>query len=294
MKKLSYYGLFLFALSFSLNCFAQTKEQLEQGYSFLKPHLYTAADNAKILSLYKGLRESDVIDGMDYIGLNNKGLVDPAIHAAWTDKTPAKTHAFQGIAVTCRYVPTQRPFWPATLGENDEAVPPVESSVGEGFMKWEGHFYNAYSPETFKEVLFKGAVLVRDDVGRENSGIGSNNIMSWVDAGMVGVVTDGGVRDIDEIEIEKVPTYFRTNGRGVRPGRSELESVNMPVSIGGVTVFPGDVVVADGDGVVVVPRNVAVQVAEAAHHVLTGDKAGRLKLYKKLGIQPDNTVEPDK
>ena len=50
----------------------------------------------------------------------------------------------------------------------------------------------------------------------------------------------------------------------IRPGRNELESVNRPVTIGGVLVRPGDVVMADGDGVVVVPRERAVEVANAA------------------------------
>jgi regulator of RNase E activity RraA len=80
-------------------------------------------------------------------------------------------------------------------------------------------------------------------------------------------------------------------GRGIRPGRNEVESVNCPVSIGGVLVRPGDVVVADGDGVIVVPRTVAEEVAKTAHAVLENDKAGRRKLYESLGMKKDKTVE---
>jgi regulator of RNase E activity RraA len=115
--------------------------------------------------------------------------------------------------------------------------------------------------------------------------------MSWVERGVVGVVTNGNTRDIDEIRLEKVPLYYRGHGSGIRPGRSVLESVNRPVNIGGVQVRPGDVVVADGDGVIVVPRKVAIPVALYAHGVHKGDKAGRRKLYKKLGIPIDKTVE---
>jgi len=50
-------------------------------------------------------------------------------------------------------------------------------------------------------------------------------------------------------------------------------------------------VVADGDGVVVVPRKVAVEVATYAQEVLAGDKAGRRRLYEKLGMPLDKTVE---
>jgi len=135
-------------------------------------------------------------------------------------------------------------------------------------------------------------VIVIDDVEEKDIGsIGSNNILVWKDHGAVGVVTDASARDTDEVGLEEVPLYLRKKGRGIRPGRNELESVNRPVSIGGVLVCPGDVVVADGDGVVVVPRKVAAEVAGYAREVLAGDKAARRRLYEKMGIPLDKTVE---
>jgi regulator of RNase E activity RraA len=80
-------------------------------------------------------------------------------------------------------------------------------------------------------------------------------------------------------------------GRGIRPGRNELESVNKPVVIGGVLIRHGDIIVADGDGVIVVPRERASEVAAAAHEELRLDKAARKRLYKQLGIPFDRTVE---
>jgi regulator of RNase E activity RraA len=106
----------------------------------------------------------------------------------------------------------------------------------------------------------------------------------------VGVVTDATARDLDEIETEGVPLYFRRPGRGIRPGRNELESVNRPVVCGGVLVMPGDVVVADGDGVIVVPRAHAEDVARYAHKIIEADKAGRRDLYQKAGLAPDPSV----
>jgi 4-hydroxy-4-methyl-2-oxoglutarate aldolase len=71
-----------------------------------------------------------------------------------------------------------------------------------------------------------------------------------------------------------------------------LESVNRPVSIGGVLVCPGDVVVADGDGVVMVPRRVAESAAAQARAILDSDKKARRGLYEKLGKKLDKTVKP--
>jgi regulator of RNase E activity RraA len=106
----------------------------------------------------------------------------------------------------------------------------------------------------------------------------------------VAVVTDATSRDTDEIAIEKVPLYLRHKGRGIRPGRNELESVNRPVTIGGVLVCPGDIVVGDADGVIVVPRGVAEQVAKYAREILMNDKDARKSLYQRLGMPSDHTV----
>lgn len=268
--------IFVFAGLIYTQLAAQTDEELAKGISFIETQTYTAEENTEILKMYENLRVADVSDGMDMVGLPNTGLVDPAIHPDWVDHEEL-SHIIRGIAVTARYVPTQKPDRP---------------KPDEDFLTWEGHFYSTYSNEAFTKVIQKGSVVVLDDVEDKDIGsIGSNNILGWYKAGAVGVVTDASSRDTDEIAIQKVPIYLRKKGRGIRPGRNELESVNKPVVIGGVLVCPGDVVVADGDGVVVVPRKVAKKVAEFAQEVLTKDKAGRLNLYKSLGLPLDKTVK---
>ena len=66
-------------------------------------------------------------------------------------------------------------------------------------------------------------------------------------------MTNGGARDTDELIKQRTPVYSRYISRTIRPGRVELDAVQVPVNVGGALVNPGDVVVADGDGVVVVP-----------------------------------------
>jgi len=272
-----YFISFLFLFFFAgYSAQSQTPEEIAKGINLIETQTFSAEENAELLKWYGGLRVADVSDGMDMVGLPNTGLVNPEIHPDWVD-TQNMSHIIRGIAVTARYVPTQRPDRP---------------EPGEDFAAWEGHFYSTWSTEAFAQVIQPGSVVVLDDVeDRDIGSIGSNNILYWVSLGAVGVVTDASSRDTDEIALQKVPLYLRKKGRGIRPGRNELESVNRPVDIGGVLVMPGDVVVADGDGVIVVPRKVAQQVAEYAHNVLEGDKAGRRKLYEKLGIPFDPTVE---
>jgi 4-hydroxy-4-methyl-2-oxoglutarate aldolase len=277
MKNLILFSFFLSA-GFLHTAVAQDFDNaaLAKGMNFIDTKTYSAEEDARILELYKNLRVADVSDGLDMAGFPGTGLVDPAIHPDWVDLKDF-THVIRGIAITVRYVPTQKPPIPA---------PGVE------FPEWEGNFYNAYSHEAFTQLIRKGSVVVIDDVEDMDIGsVGSNNILKYVKLGAVGVITDAGARDTDEIGLEKVPIYLRKKGRGIRPGRNEIESVNRPICIGGVLVCPGDVVVADGDGVVVVPRMVAEKVAKYANDILLNDKTGRKSLYEDLGRPLDRTVK---
>ena len=226
---------------------------------------YSQEDNKRILDMYKWLRVADVSDGMDVVGLQDVGLVDQEIHALWKD-TENFSHRTVGIAVTARYVPTNK------------REPRME-------QKTIGQWYRDYTTEAFMKMLTPGSMLVIDAMeDGESRSIGSSNILSWRKLGMVGLVTSGGLADTDEIIYHKVPTWFRRLARGIRPGRNELESVNRPVTIGGVLVRPGDVVVADGDGVVVVPRERAEDVAKAALTFL--DNITRERYIKETGHNP--------
>jgi regulator of RNase E activity RraA len=251
-------------------------ETLRAGRTFIQTKSYTAEQDGQILKLFDGLRVADVSDGMDQAGLADVGLVSAAIGPLWRD-TKHFSHRIIGIAVTARYVPTNQPLHGAR--ETDE------------FNRWVGHWYGERSPEPFVPLLREGSVLMIEEAPLTDVGsIGSNNIMSWKVRGCVGVITSGTARDTDEIAAQGIPLYYRKPGRGIRPGRNEIESVNRPIVVGGVLVMPGDVVVADGDGVVVVPRQHAERVAKYARETLEGDKAARRGLYHRLGLPEDDSV----
>jgi regulator of RNase E activity RraA len=233
----------------------------------------------EILQLYEGLRVADVSDGMDMVGLRDLGLLDQSIVALWKD-IDDMSHIFRGIAVTARYVPTNKVI--------KNPMDPDE------FKKWQGQWYGKLSPESWTKELKKGSVVVLDVNGDGDVGtVGSYNSLLYMEKGAVGIVSNGGIRDTDEIIKQRIPVYLDMDnrGRGIRPGRNELESYNKPVTIAGVIIHPGDVIVADGDGVICVPREYAEKVAVLAHAILTKDKEGRKRMYEVLGIEMDETVQ---
>ncbi len=259
MKWHFFLALFV-AVSSGAYCQQDQRANKETVKMYIPYEQYSQEDNQRILKMYDGLRVADVADGMDEVGLADVGLMDPAIRPLWRD-TENFTHQIRGIAVTVRYVPSNK---------REPKMPP--EAVG----KW----YRELTSESFVDVLFPGSVLVID--GTEDGDtrtIGSSNIKNWQKRGAVGIVTSGGAGDTDEIIAQKTPLYYRRPGRGLRPGRNELESVNRPITCGGVLVRPGDVIVADGDGVIVVPREHAEAVAKAAQPYL--DNIGLERLKKK-------------
>lgn len=72
--------------------------------------------------------------------------------------------------------------------------------------------------------------------------------------GARGIVTTGGARDIDEIVTHRIPVFSAHRAQTMVQGYSELVATQIPVSLNGTLVNPGDLVVANGDGVLIVPQ----------------------------------------
>jgi 5-oxopent-3-ene-1,2,5-tricarboxylate decarboxylase/2-hydroxyhepta-2,4-diene-1,7-dioate isomerase len=115
------------------------------------------------------------------------------------------------------------------------------------------------------ETLQPGEVLVIDCRGEPGAGtIGDILALAAIRRGATGIVTDGGLRDVAAVTALDVPAYYGAPHPAVLGRRHVPVDLDLPVACGGALVLPGDVLVGDADGVVVVPRGLADEVAAAA------------------------------
>lgn len=255
-----------------------------EGVKMLVNKKFDNSDRARqeILDLYKNLRVTDVLDGMDLIGLQDIGLMHNDIRPLWRD-VEYFSHRVIGFAVTVRYVPTDVRVGQQSFENTEEA------------KQWKSDQYARARDAGWMQSGKPGDVVVMDVSGVEECGnIGSNNSLGWAQSGFVGVITSGGARDTDEIiKTKGIPVYCKDaySTRGIRPGRLIIESYNFPINCAGVLVYPGDLIVADGDGVLVVPREHALEVGQLAREVMIGDQKSRAERYQDLNLPIDETIE---
>lgn len=115
------------------------------------------------------------------------------------------------------------------------------------------------------EVVPAGHVLTVDTQGMDVSGTFGDILVARLRVrGVAGVVSDGPMRDIAELRQMDFPVFARGNAAPPSYASMLAADAQVPIGCGGVAVFPGDIVIADPDGVVVLPAAIAQEVARDA------------------------------
>jgi regulator of RNase E activity RraA len=230
-----------------------------------------AGERAALLDRYEALRVPDVVDALDSLGFHandQQCLMDRAIGPVFRDDE-GMSHAGAGFAFTARYRPPRTE--PAA----------VRSDVDERTGMW----YDTVTPVPYLGEIREGDFVVLRVVHKSDIGLlGSRISLEYAAEGATGVVTDAGCRDVEEVAAQGVPVH--AGYVSPAPGRLELEDTGVPVSLGGVDVRPGDMVVADGSGVAVVPSEHVEAVADVAEEVAAEDENARRELFERAGLDP--------
>ncbi|MBE3557446.1 MAG: RraA family protein [Firmicutes bacterium] len=148
------------------------------------------------------------------------------------------------------------------------------------------------------EAAVKGDAIVVDAGGRTDAaGWGGLLALAATLKGVAGVVVDGVCRDIDEAREYGFPLFALGTTPQTARGRIIEESYNQPIEVRGVAVYPGDYVLADGSGVVIVPTKHVEEILEIAEQIAAREAAmanevrqGR-SIVEVMGAQYEQMVE---
>ncbi|EHK23135.1 uncharacterized protein TRIVIDRAFT_53800 [Trichoderma virens Gv29-8] len=187
----------------------------------------SSAGDQELVALFAGLDTPGVSDALDKLGI--PGQVFNIMPLSNYKK------ATIGPAFTVRYVPASDP--PGSVGD-------------------------------FIDDVAEGDVVVIDNNGRTDCTVWGDIMTRWAGLrGIAGTVIDGVCRDVTQVIADDYPLF--TTGRWMRTGKDRVQvgGINEPIGIGKVRVEPRDIVVADSNGVVVVPRDRAREVAEVAQRI---------------------------
>lgn len=148
------------------------------------------------------------------------------------------------------------------------------------------------------ETCPEGAVMVIDS--RKNpraASAGSILATRLMKRGVSGIVTDGGFRDSAEISKLKMPAYHNRPSAPTNLTLHQAIDINVPIGCGDVAVFPGDVIIGDDDGVMVIPAHLADDVAETAIQMTIFEDFVTEKVLRGktiIGLYPPTTPETKK
>ena len=189
-------------------------------------------------ALTEGLGVADVVDAMMMTHPHRAHIIDLT--------SPDPSRELIGPAVTIGFLPVRKDFMDP---DKHSLVPAIYRAVQDRDPK--------------------GAVLVMASNGHTKTSLGGGTKLSRVEnLGMAGILADGYIRDFEEIGSYGFATYC--TGEAVRAGDNEVQPyvTDVPVSIGGVTVIPGDVIFAKGNAAVVVPGGEAEMILKKAHMIM--------------------------
>lgn len=189
--------------------------------------LHASVEDQELVELFAGLDTPGVSDALDKLGIHGQAL--------GIEPLADYTKVVVGPAFTVKYVPASVP--PGTVGD-------------------------------FIDEVAHGDVVVIDNDGRTDCTVWGDIMTQYAGLrGIAGTVIDGVCRDVNKALSDGYPLF--TAGRFMRTGkdRVQVESVNATVGIGTVRVASRDIVVADANGVVIVPRARAREVAATARQI---------------------------
>lgn len=172
--------------------------------------------------------------------LNRRGLKSMYMQDVWPIKEGIERMV--GLAFTMRFIPSREDKdGPGAKGPRSNIQPQAMETCPPGY------------------------VLVVDSRGDPRAASAGDLYVGRLKArGCAGIVTDGGLRDSDGIFKTGLPAYCRRPSSPPSPIVHHPVDLNLPIGCGGVAVYPGDVIVGDADGVVVIPPDIADEVAEEA------------------------------
>lgn len=154
--------------------------------------------------------------------------------------------SFAGEAFTLRFIPSRE--------DKDWDLGDLKKR-GEDNMQWEA-----------VETIVAGQVLVIDSRNDPRAASAGNMLMTrMMRKGVAAAITDGAFRDGTEISKMPFPAYCAANTASTRPAYHRAVDMQLPIGCAGVAVYPGDIIVGDSDGVVVIPREIAEEMANDSY-----------------------------